>query len=147
MSRVRPILALLLLLSATASTAAAETPARPDEPQQCGHEAQRCGDGSQQCGHEAQRCGDGSQLCGHEAQPCGDGSQQCGHEAQLDEPPADDDCEACACAAVFHLVAPGRLAGVSSLPPTARRSYFVEPAPLLSHDSSEVFHVPKSPLA
>ncbi len=61
--------------------------------------------------------------------------------------PCGSDCATCACCLVFHLVAPTRPIGLVSLaPPTARPSFTV-PAPLISRESNDVFHVPKSPLA
>lgn len=65
-----------------------------------------------------------------------------------DQPqPCGDDCGACACCAVLHLVQPAAATTVVVAPPQPTRPYFAEPAPLISREGSEVFHIPKSPLA
>ena len=66
-----------------------------------------------------------------------------------DQPqPCGDDCGACACCVVFHLVQPAAAAGILALPaPPTRHPRFAEPTPLISREGSDIFHIPKSPLA
>jgi len=65
-----------------------------------------------------------------------------------DQPqPCGDDCGTCACCVVFHLVQPAASIAVVALPPAPARPYFAEPAPLLSREGTDIFHIPKSPLA
>ena len=65
-----------------------------------------------------------------------------------DQPqPCGDDCGTCACCVVFHLVQPTSSVGVVLLPAPPSRPYFAEPAPLISREGTDVFHIPKSPLA
>ena len=64
-----------------------------------------------------------------------------------DEPqPCGDDCGTCACCVVFHLAQPAPVVGTIALPAPKARPYFAEPAPLISHEGTDVFHIPKSPL-
>ena len=65
-----------------------------------------------------------------------------------DQPqPCGADCGTCACCVVFHLVQPAMSTGVVALPAPSRRPFFAEPTPLISREGTDVFHIPKSPLA
>ena len=75
-------------------------------------------------------------VCPDACSDDGDPSQPCG-----------DDCGTCACCVVFHLVQPATSIGVALLAPPSARPWFAEPTPLVSREGSDVFHVPKSPLA
>jgi hypothetical protein len=71
---------------------------------------------------------------------CTDGDQ--------DEPqPCGDDSGTCACCVVFHLVAPVRPVATILLLPAPTVPFFVEPAPLISREGNDIFHVPKSLVA
>jgi len=48
---------------------------------------------------------------------------------------------------VFHLVAPVRPAAMMLLSTAPTIHFFVEPAPLISHEGNDIFHVPKSLVA
>ena len=61
--------------------------------------------------------------------------------------PCGDDCGTCACCVVFHLVAPVRPAAMMLLSTAPTIHFFVEPAPLISHEGNDIFHVPKSLVA
>lgn len=71
----------------------------------------------------------------------------CSDDGDDQQKPCGDDCGTCACCVVFHLVQPTASVGVIVLPAPAKRPCFAEPTPLVSREGSDIFHIPKSPLA
>jgi hypothetical protein len=74
-------------------------------------------------------------------------ADSCSDDGNDQPQPCGDDCATCACCVVFHLVKPATSVDVLALPVPATRPYFVEPTPLVSREGSDIFHIPKSPLA